>query len=149
MKVQLMAGLGLILLASSAGASVVTPGVDFQPADGDVANLSHGVFGTYYSGATNATAIGGLKRQPATAADGSQTVAIQFARPIGTFINGAIWSYDLNFMFMRTFMTTSADTGNGVTKSVTFPAAELTNTSYLVGVVYLKPNVTVFGATVN
>jgi len=149
MKIQVIAGLGLILLASSAGASVVTPGTDFDAADGDVAHVAHTVFGTQYSGTTQATAIGGLKRQPSTAGDGSQTVTIQFGRPVGTSISGAIWSYDLNFMFMRSFNTTAADTGSGVTKSVTFPAAELTNTSYLVGVAYLNPNVTVFGATVN
>ena len=149
MNVKMLVGLGFILLASSASASVVTPGGDFDAADGDVANVAHTVFGTNYSGTTTATVIGGLKRQPATAADGSQTVTIQFGRPVGTRINGVIWSYDLNFMFMRGFNSTVNDTGSGVTKSVTFPASELTNVSYLVGVVYLQPNVTVFGATVN
>lgn len=149
MNIKMLVGLGFVLLASSASASVVTPGVDFEGVDGDVAHLTRTIFGAQYTGSTWVTTAGGLKRQPATAPDGSQTVSIQFGRPAGTSVSGAIWSFDLNFMFMRTFNTTAADTGTGVTKSVTFPAAELTNSSYLVAITYQDPNVTVFGATVN
>lgn len=151
MKTQLVLGLALTLIASSAAAAVITPGSDFDGAEAsDVAALRHTVFGTQNGGTAQATAIGSIKRQPASSPDGSQSVTIEFARPSGTtFINGIIWSYDLNFMFTKSFMTNSGDTGSGVTKTVTFPASQLTNTSYLMGVAYMQPNVSVFGVTTN
>src|SRR5207253_2721574 len=118
MKIQMIMGLAVTLIASSAAAAIVTPGGDFEAADGAVSSLIHTVFGVQNSHATDqVTAIGGLKRHPATSADGSQSVTLQFARPTGTLINGVVWSYDLEFMFTKSFMTNSGDTGNGVTKT--------------------------------
>lgn len=151
MKIQLLAGLALSLVASSAAAaSVMTAGSDFDAVDGDVAHYEHGVVGGTYSGSTWVTALGAVKRQAASAGNGSQTVTLDFVRfNTSTFINGAVWSYDQNFAYMRTFMTTGADTGTSVTKTVTFPSSELSSTSYLTAVVYLDPNTSVLGASAN
>lgn len=128
----------------------MTGGSDFDAVDGDTANYFHGVTGAVYVGTTAATALGAIKREAASAGDGSQTVTVDLVRnSTSTSLSGVIWSYDNSFANMRAFWTTAADTGTAVTKSVTFPSSELSNTSYFTGVVYLKPNTGVVGARAN
>jgi hypothetical protein len=151
MKIQLIVGLALSLVASSAAAaSIMTGGSDFDATDGDTANYFHGVTGGVYVGTTSATAVGAIKREIASAVDGSQTVTIDLVRNnTSTSLSGAVWSYNNSFAYMRSFWTTGADTSTAVTKSVTFPSSELSTTSYFSGVVYLAPNTGVVGARTN
>ncbi len=150
MKRQLIAGLALCLVATSAGAAVITPGNDFDAVDGEITGLTKTVIGIMNSGTSQVTALGGLKRQPASAPDGTQTVTIQFWRPNTTqFVNGVIWASSFDFLGMKTFNTTASDTGQNLTKTVTIPASQLTNTSNLIGILYMAPSVQLLSMTTN
>jgi hypothetical protein len=150
MKKHFIVGLVLTFVASSAAASVVTPGADFTAVDGDIAGLIKTVSGCYNQGSAQVTALGGLKRQPATSPDGSQTVTINLTRPNTTqSVNGAIWATGFDFIGMRTFSTNASDTGTLVTKTVTVPSTLLSNTSNLSAIVYMAPQVQVITMTVN
>jgi hypothetical protein len=149
MKKQMIAGLALCLVASSAGAAVVTPGSDFDAVDGEIAGLEKTVIGVINSGSSQVTALGGLKRQPSSAPDGSQTVTIQAWRPNTTqLVNGVVWASNSEFLNMKSFMTNASD-GQNLTKTLTFPSTMLTNTSNLIGIIYMAPSVQLLSMTTN
>ena len=84
-----------MLVLASGGATawaaiLATPGTDFRAADTtDPSTIGYAFTAAVNNGTTDATLVGGIKRNPASAADGSQTVTIEGDNPAGSTFSGS------------------------------------------------------------
>jgi hypothetical protein len=157
MKTRIVAGAICATLASfalTAGATVTTAGADFHAANpSDQSKLFY-----YASGLGNndlvdpsVSVIGSIKREPASASDGSQTVAISFSNlTAGTVLNVAFYATNGDgSVGGNQSAGGTVDSNGNLTVTATFPASELVTTSFIQARVSLPSGGVLRGAYAN
>ena len=150
-KLRNVLSAALLVLASGGAtawaAILTTPGTDFRAADTtNPSTIGYAFTAAVNNGTTDATLVGGIKRNPASAADGSQTVTIEGNNPAGSTFSGVIWAANNTILASKVFNVSAS--GN-FSKTVTFTAAQAPSTVFFAGTMYMPPNSVLGGAYTN
>jgi hypothetical protein len=149
------------LVATADAATVTTGSADFHAVNAaDQSKLEYDSFNGYVENTSTASpgyivVTAAVKRQPASSADGSQTVSVGFNLPGPVNFTGIITSVDNtgSIFAQHGFWIASSDysaaSDGYVTKTVTFSASEISSSSYYIAQINLVPNTYVYGAYAN
>lgn len=152
MKIRVVAKLLFVALMSAgatANAAIVTTGAhDFHGATAaDQASLTYSSYLVQNTGTETVHVVATVKRNPASAADGSQTVTIEGYNTDGSSLNGVVYAVNNSLLTTKTFFAAAG--ADYFTKTVTFTAAQAPSTIYFDVQISLPPGSFLTGVYAN